>query len=158
MGCKIEAMSIIRVEMTDRRFAAACDAIAKLRSQDPAVGPKIEKEVSRLLETLRTGSTGASEIQQQERHILEGILDGFDMETSQPYLFFRGRGYENLPVQNLVSIAEVFSTATHIPMHREAKRRKPVLFKWFADNWDTFHPIAELLVIEWADGGKDGAQ
>jgi hypothetical protein len=134
----------------DERFAAACECLTRIQSQRPDIGTKIQKEVARLLETLNEGSTGASEGQQQERHILEERLRGFVMEASRSYLFFQSRGWENCPFDNLKSIAEVFSRAANVPMDRDAKRRKPVLFRWFEDHWDELRPFAERLEIEWA--------
>jgi hypothetical protein len=141
----------------DLRFAQASDRIAQIDAANPHLRDKIRGELQKLRQTLDPIDprwTGASYYQQQERQILNEALQNFVMEQTRSWSFFKGRGWSELPVPYLVSIAEVFSHKTSIPMDREAKRRKRLLFQWLEEHWDECLPYAEQLELEYADDGE----
>jgi hypothetical protein len=82
------------------------------------------------------------------RFLLDESLQNFVMEETRSWSFFQDRGWLKLPVPYLVSIAEVFSRKTSIPMDREAKRRKRLLFQWLEEHWDECLPYAMELELD----------
>jgi hypothetical protein len=126
----------------------ARDQLLAIASSHGELAQKLHVELARLLDCLRANSTGASECQQQERVMLDDLLRDFHPENSRPFLFFKENKWTDLAMPQLVSIAELFAKDANIPIDREAKRRKGVLFKWLDDHWDALLPYAQELRLE----------
>jgi hypothetical protein len=133
------------------RFARARDRLLAIASTRSELAEKFQTELTRLHECLRANSTGASEYQQQERVMLDGILRDFRMEGSRAHLFFKERKWTDFPMPQLVSIAELLAKEADVPIDREAQRRKLVLFTWLEDNWDALLPWAQELKFEFEE-------
>ena len=48
---------------------------------------------------------------------------------------------KKITLPELLAIAERLSILTGVMLGRDEKRRKVVLVKWFADNWEQFKPF-----------------
>jgi hypothetical protein len=142
----------------DPRLSESTAHLSRLVTAHSELSDKIRSELVSLIKCLRGACTAATEYQQQERKNLKEILTGFKMNTSAPFIYFTDRGWANLTVPELVSIAELFANEAGIPIDRESKRRKEVLFKWFSDNWDQCEPVANDLVLEWARDQNEQGQ
>jgi hypothetical protein len=101
----------------------------------------------RLVDTLTLSSTPAADSLQQERRLIDDRIRNFDVNHSKPFVFFQERGWGDLKFPELKSICEVLSQKGRVPMDREAKRRKSVLFKWLEDNWVQLRPLVEELKL-----------
>jgi hypothetical protein len=141
----------------DSRFLSVSTNVHQLLIEHPSLSEKVRGDLTKLVECLRRSSTGASEYQQQERTMLSDMLRDFEMTTSQPFLSFQERGWADLPVPNLVSIAELLAFHANIQLTRESKRRKPVLFKWLSEYWSQFSPWRSEIKLEFDGKGEEDA-
>jgi hypothetical protein len=129
------------------RYAIARGHIQELCAGNPEVGERVRAWLQRVAETLEQGPSRASVALHQERQSINGRIHNFAFSSSAPYRFFEQRGWTQLTFPELVAVGEVIGHETHITMDREAKRRKPVLFKWLDDNWSRMKEYAEKMEL-----------
>jgi hypothetical protein len=72
-------------------------------------------------------------------------MQGFDYRLCSAYHYFEHRQWATLKTTELVSIGHAVGDVAAVQMDREARRRKPVLFKWPQEHWEQFQPILENL-------------
>jgi hypothetical protein len=133
----------------DSRFEQARNKLLRVEASDPTSSEQIHSVLTELVTLLEAPSTAASSEQQQERFLLDRMLRNFRLEDSRAYHFFVDRGWSELPVPVILSIAEILAKETNIPMNREVKRRKVAMFYWMEKHWDSLKSHAELMGIEW---------
>jgi hypothetical protein len=137
----------------DQRFQKAVTKLFNIaftnpRTQSDAV------EVLRAVARQFTGETfGAPNSLQRERQCLQTRLKGFHKLTSPSYQAFQERGLSDRRFPEIVSIIEVLADYANLPMDRECKRRKSVLFGWADRQWHILEPLLPLISLEF-DGGE----
>jgi hypothetical protein len=129
----------------DLRFSQASDRIIQIDGANPLLRGKIHAGLLKLRQNLNGHWNSASDSQQRERQLIDSALRNFVMKETRPWEFFQARGWTDLSVPYLVSMAEVFSLKTSIPLDRDSRRRKPLLFHWLEEHWDTCLPYAMEL-------------
>jgi len=83
-----------------------------------------------------------------ERTKIYSKVGEFDYKNSRPWKYFVSKGWDQMSSQEILLVGRVISEATNIPLDRESKRRKRLLFNWFNNNWDRFYPIMEHLHLD----------
>jgi hypothetical protein len=53
-----------------------------------------------------------------------------------------------LSQDELVSIADLVARKANLRLDRDARRRKPVMLKWFDENWQIIQPLLSDIVLE----------
>jgi hypothetical protein len=137
--------------ITDPRFLQAQSQIMQITDGNRNLTSQVQKTLTRLVECLMQSSTGASTETIAEREMPSQRLQNFRIETSAPYHYFRQRHWTGLTVRQIASIAELFAHVAQLPIDREVKRRKNVLFQWLDQHWDVCLPMAEDATVEFAD-------
>jgi hypothetical protein len=79
--------------------------------------------------------------------IIDRLL-GFNPKEHPSWAAIATRFGATVNQRELVSIARVLATHSHVPLDRDAKRRKSVLLKWFAENWGAIAPFIDSVVLE----------
>jgi hypothetical protein len=54
----------------------------------------------------------------------------------------------NLTRESLYVLAQVFSTISRVPFHRDFTRRRTLVIKWFNDHIDQLEPLGPLITLE----------
>jgi hypothetical protein len=133
-------------------------AISRLLELTAATG-KLQKDVADALQELSrhlAGDTyGGTESLQRERQTLQQRMEGFDRTRSPSYRAFHDRGLTERRFPEIVSICEVLvDDAGIVPMDRECKRRKPVLWAWLDSHWAQLEPRLCRIKLVFADGDE----
>jgi hypothetical protein len=131
----------------DARYLCARAALEFLCATDQQATEHIQGGLQKIATLLGKGASAASEALTHEREAIRMRTDHFDHQMSEPYRFFSERKWNELTFREQVAIGEVMAVETAVPMDREAKRRKPVMFKWMADNWEALRPLALLMEV-----------
>ena len=85
---------------------------------------------------------------EKAKALIEDRLRGFIVEESRAYKELERRGLGKLPQRALLSIAQVIAKGLNINIDRAAKRCKPVLMKWYDENFDVVFPALDKLKLE----------
>jgi hypothetical protein len=83
---------------------------------------------------LRSIVPPTSDALEHERAIINARICNFDFNSSLPYAVFQAKGWSAMKFPEMVSLCEVLAKEGRVTMDCEAKRRKPILFKWMSDN------------------------
>jgi hypothetical protein len=75
-------------------------------------------------------------------------LQGFNPKDNDIWKVIIDQFGTGIKQQELLSIATVLASHAHVRLDRDAKRRKAVLVKWFAENWDAISPYLSFVVLE----------
>jgi hypothetical protein len=118
------------------RFRQACDQLCQVLQSKPNDQGQIHSHLTQLVGSLTWQSTQTSDALEQERAIIDARIRNFDINSSPPYAVFQAKGWNTMKFPEMVSVCEVLAKEGRVTMDREAKRRKPVLFKWMSDNWE----------------------
>jgi hypothetical protein len=143
--------SLSRMSEGTARYEHARAQLLQLIGSDPESSSAIHAHVRQLLDALTQSPTGSSDALHQERSLLEARLRNFDLASSPPYQLFQAKGWHSMKFPEMVSVCEVLAKESHVPMDREAKRRKTVLFKWLSDNWMQLKPQIDTLQLMFQD-------
>ena len=119
----------------DGRFESSCKSILKTFDEFPEVRKKLYHNLDLLLNRLEFRDEDLSRMALSERNKLNERLNQFDWERSKGYEMIKKKGWDQLNHKELRSIAVILAKKCNITLDREAKRRKPILVKWFDDNW-----------------------
>ena len=91
-----------------------------------------------------------------ERQRINQRLNGFNAKDNEPWKEITQRFGANIKQPELLSIANVLSQSANVKLDRDAKRRKKVLIKWFAENWEAIKPFLDYIVLEDNNSPKNG--
>jgi hypothetical protein len=136
-------MTIFPRAEADLRYEQARERLCSLTDTDPKVSSSICRQLNLLVQTLITETSAASQSLRQERFYLEQRTQNFQVEESAPYRYFAQRDWASASFKELQSIASVIAQTAGIPLDRESKRRKPLLFKWLDEHWAQLKPVAD---------------
>lgn len=96
---------------------------------------------------------------EKERQVLHERLKNFDEKQCRAYRELERRGLISMTHVNLVQIAKVIAHRCEIKLDREAKRRKPILIKWFDENYDKAIPLLDKMELQYQeDNDTDNPQ
>jgi hypothetical protein len=123
---------------SSERFKAATAQIAILVENRPEVQDHALCGLRELLACLEIRRNGAPDVISGDRRKLQERIKGFDERLSAPYHYFKQRGWLDLMFPEMVAIGEVLSVHYKIHLDREARRTRPVFFKWLDDSWPIF--------------------
>jgi hypothetical protein len=115
-------------------------AINELIESHPKVQSEIRSVLQQLLAQLDGTCFGAPEASRQERINRENRIGSFDFKTSLPYQCFKDRGWTDMRFNEMTAIGEVLALHAGVHLDREARRTRPVFYKWLDCNWDRFVP------------------
>lgn len=138
--------------MTDPRLREAMQNIQNIAEQDAAHQAEIIRNLDRLLKRLEMEEEDLSKQTQSERTKLSERLSDFDCENSQAWQLIKQKGWDELSQKILLSIASIIANKCQIGLDREAKRRKPILIKWFQENLKIISPAIDKIYLEYRDG------
>jgi hypothetical protein len=100
----------------------------------------LTQQVDTLWHHLAGDKPAVSEILERENETIRGRVKDFNMNDCEAYKAFEARGLASEHLWVLVSIARILAKQAGETIDREAKRRKPLLFKWLNDNWANLEP------------------
>jgi hypothetical protein len=75
-------------------------------------------------------------------------VDGFNWQRSTPWNQLIALYGPRLSQEELVSIARLIAKKLDIKLDRDARRRKPVMIKWFEENWESIEPLLGNIILE----------
>jgi hypothetical protein len=90
--------------------------------------------------------TSLSDVEQERRRLTDRLSRPCPHDQDVTMLISQKWG-SNTTHQELLNIAKILEVQTHIHLDRDARRRKSVLKKWFAENWDAFHRYFDFLIL-----------
>ena len=82
-------------------------------------------------------------------------LAGFNPKDNPVTQEITRRFGANIKHGELVGIAQAIAEKAQIKLDRDAKRRKNVLLKWFAENWEIISPFLDYIVLEENNDGEE---
>ena len=85
--------------------------------------------------------------QQYEAKLIDRELKCFKWEESEAWHRLTERFGNKISQDELLSLAQIVSHETDIPLYREFKRRKSMLVKWFETNLDPVWDFIEKHII-----------
>ena len=94
--------------------------------------------------------------QQDEKMRIAYRLAGFNPKDNPVTQEITRRFGSNIKHGELVGIAQAIADKAQIKLDRDAKRRKNVLLKWFAENWEIISPFLDYIVLEDNSEEEDG--
>jgi hypothetical protein len=83
-----------------------------------------------------------------EKTRIANRLEGFNTKDNDIWTTISEHFGSGIKQQELLSIATVLAKHANIRLDRDAKRRKAVLIKWFAENWTAVSPFLSYVVLE----------
>jgi hypothetical protein len=129
----------------DQRYLDARAQLQLLCHENAHIEEKVRRSLQKVVIVLRDGVSSVTPAINNERKAIEDRLRGFCYEKSEPYHFFKCRGWNTLRFPVLVQICVSIAEKANVTIDREAKRRKQVLFKWLSEHW----PELEESAIRW---------
>ena len=93
----------------------------------------------------------ASEPNREKQRIAERLGD-FDAKRCPVWRKITQRFGNAIKQPELLSIARVLADQLNLKLDRDAKRRKSVLIKWFAENWELVGDLIDYVQLEDAPG------
>jgi hypothetical protein len=83
-----------------------------------------------------------------ERERVKRRMDGFNWKQSMVWAHLNHLYGPKLSQDELVSIGELIAQTLQIKLDRDARRRKPVMIKWFEENWISIQPLLFHVVLD----------
>jgi hypothetical protein len=83
----------------------------------------------------------------EEHARIQRRVSGFNWRLSYTWAYLSDAFGPRLNQEELVSIAELISGILRIRLDRDARRRKPVMIKWFEENWCYIQPVLRNVVL-----------
>jgi hypothetical protein len=83
-----------------------------------------------------------------ERERVKRRVDGFNWKSSLVWAHLSCLYGPQLNQDELVSIGELVAQTLQIKLDRDARRRKPVMIKWFEENWLSIQPLLFHVVLD----------
>jgi hypothetical protein len=120
-------------------------AINELIESHPKVESEIRSGLQQLVAQLDGTCFGAPEASRQERINRENRIGSFDFKTSLPYQCFKDKGWTDMRFNEMTAIGEVLALQTGVHLDREARRTRPVFYKWLEGNWAAFRPHIDFI-------------
>jgi hypothetical protein len=133
--------------LEDRRFQASVTKLLQLVKATPGLEKEVTDALGELDRHLSGQTFGAPEALRQEREEIMNRVRDFDMTKSPAFRAFQQRQLTSRKFAEIISICEVLADQANVPMDRETKRRKPVLFKWLDTNWTRLEPCLQFLTL-----------
>jgi Flp pilus assembly protein TadG len=127
--------------------------LERLCAEHCEVRKDVQASLEKIANLLGEGASAASDASTHERETIKKRTSNFDHRASAPYQFFAQQKWNTLTLPEQVAIGEVIAHEAQVTMDREAKRRKAVMFKWMADNWDRLYPWALRIEIKTTPSG-----
>jgi hypothetical protein len=131
------------------RYLVARKHIQELCAEKPETSQHIYTGLQQIIEILTLARSCASSALHQERETIDGRIRNFVYSDCAPFLFFKEKGWSQLTFPELVAVSKVIGHEANLAIDREAKRRKPVLFKWLDDNWEQMKEYAEKIELHY---------
>jgi hypothetical protein len=75
-------------------------------------------------------------------------MDGFHWKQSLVWAHLNYLYGPKLSQDELISIGELVAQMLQIKLDRDARRRKPVMIKWFEENWCKIQPLLFYVVLD----------
>jgi hypothetical protein len=132
---------------SEPRLDQAKVLITEISQSNPDALNKIVHRLQDFLQVIGEGRSGASTAIQQEREAIANRMVGFDYAKSEAYHEFDRREWSKLKFPECVSLATVLAEHIGLTIDREAKRRKPVLFHWLQNHWDSIRPLLDQIEL-----------
>jgi hypothetical protein len=129
------------------RFHHAKGLIAEISQANPDASGKIVHRLQEFLQVIGEGRSEASTAIQQEREAITNRMIGFDYVASEAYHEFDRRNWCKLKFPECVSLVSVLAANVGLTVDRESKRRKPVLFHWLQNHWDSIRPLLDQIEL-----------
>jgi hypothetical protein len=79
---------------------------------------------------------------------IERRLMGFNWQQSNAWFNLTYLYGPDLSHNELVSIGDLLAAKLHIKLDRDARRRKPVMVKWFDEHWMLVFPLLRGIVLQ----------
>jgi hypothetical protein len=140
-------MESIPFRTEDRRYQDAVLKLLRLIKTKPSLEKDITEALDDVGRHLSGQAFGASEALQQEHREIMDRVRGFDMAKSPAFQAFKQRQITGRKFPEIVSICELLAEQANVPMDRESKRRKPLLFRWLDANWDRIEPALQTVTL-----------
>lgn len=86
--------------------------------------------------------------QSKEKVRIQGRMGHFNSKDNAVWKAITEKFGHNIKQPELLSIAHVLAQSANVKLDRDAKRRKTVLIKWFAENWPNLEPYLQYVVLE----------
>lgn len=112
---------------------------------------EINSHLKRLLQNLELKQENLITQTEFERNKLTDRLSNFDYARSAAWKIIKQKGWDNLNQKELLSIASILAEKCNLTLDREAKRRKPILVKWFDENLNVILPVVNFIQLEYED-------
>jgi hypothetical protein len=90
----------------------------------------------------------SSALLSEERERVLRRVDGFNWRESPAWTNLLALYGPRLSQDELVSIADLVAGGLQIKLDRDARRRKPVMLKWFDEHWEQIQPMLSLIVLD----------
>jgi hypothetical protein len=130
------------------RVKAAMDEIENLTQNSPERVGEVLSGLQRLLAVLEKRQNGSPGTILKDRRDAMKKVQGFDMKSSAPYLYFASQGWLDITFEETVLMARVVCGHLHVALDRNASRTREHYFKWLSDYWTVFSgPFSGLSVI-----------
>jgi hypothetical protein len=84
----------------------------------------------------------------EEHARVQRRVSGFDWRLSYAWAHLSYNFGPKLSQNELVSIAELMAGMLQIKVDRDARRRKPVMIKWFEENWRQIRPLLANVILD----------
>ncbi|KAK8889745.1 hypothetical protein M9Y10_034499 [Tritrichomonas musculus] len=133
------------------RLENALAQIKKVTENSGNSNQEIISHLSRLLQRLEMKNEELIKQTESERNKLTDRMSNFDFANSPAWMMIKKKGWDNLNHKELLSIASVIANKCNITLDREAKRRKPILVKWFDENLSAILPAVDFIQLEFHD-------
>jgi hypothetical protein len=86
----------------------------------------------------------SSESPMNEQQWKKRKMAGFNPQDSAPWKFFQERYGERISKEEIISLGQVcVLEIKDLKLHREYRRRKATMIKWFDEHWDAIRPFLE---------------
>lgn len=138
-------------KMADDRLEKAMTNILKLTKSSCGNIQEINSHLKRLIQNLEMKQEDLITQTEFERNKLTDRLSNFDFVRSRAWKVIKQKGWDTLNQKELLSIASILASKCNISLDREAKRRKPILVKWFDENFDIIAPIFNCIQLEYEE-------
>lgn len=127
-----------------------CESVTKmeLSKQGPSQNGEVDPEAARAQIVRDRKRKRQAKKVMREKSRLSNRMMGFNVLESEAWMGLCRRYGPEVTHEELISVAELVAQRTGVPLDRDAKRRKSVLIKWFAENWSMAKGLLDLIVLE----------
>jgi hypothetical protein len=138
----------------DLRFQKAVAQLLNMVLTNPGIQSDTAESLRAVAQQFGGDAFGVPDRLQKERKSLNNRMKGLHKVPSPWNHVLEERGLINMRFSEIVALVEVMANSVGLPMDRECKRRKTVLFEWVDHHWAVLAPVLPLLSLEFEGGQR----